>query len=308
MMEEARRKAEEKVKNYLVQNDQYIQALKTQNAEVISNIRKASDTEIALVRHQTEAQKQSIINELSALFNEKREKEQILEQLKVEIESYEKAIVKTKIRILQKFKAERELELERLAADYDEKTAEVVSAIELIQSKLNEWSGLERAAFDERVGREEIESRNKLSLGSRTVDELRELYDACGRLRLSNPTPLYKAIYEIYLRGPVKELGVKLDASGKCGIYKITNVLSGKVYVGQSVDIAERWKQHIKRGCKCDVGTLSGAGLYDAMWEDGVWNFSFCILETCERSELNAHEKFWIEHFQSNEIGYNKKA
>ena len=138
MMEEARRKAEEKVKNYLTQNDQYIQALKTQNAEVISNIRKASDTEIELMRHQVDAKKTLIANELSAILNEKREKEQILEQLKVEIESYEKAVVKTKIRILQKFKAERELELERLAADYDEKTAEVVSAIELIQSKLNE--------------------------------------------------------------------------------------------------------------------------------------------------------------------------
>jgi group I intron endonuclease len=111
-------------------------------------------------------------------------------------------------------------------------------------------------------------------------------------LRLSNPVPLYKAIYEIYLRGVVKDLGVRLDVVGKCGIYKITNVVSGKVYVGQSVDVAERWKQHIKRGTKCDVGTLSGAGLYEAMWEDGIWNFSFCLLEECERSELNTHEKF----------------
>lgn len=270
MMEEARRKAEEKVKNYLTQNDQYIQALKTQNAEVISNIRKASDTEIELIRHQVDAKKTLIVNEVSALLNEKNRLEEILLQLKGEISDYEKAIIQTKIRILQKFKAERELELERLSADYDKKTAEVVSAIELIQSKLSEWSGFERAAFDERVGREESESRNKLSLSSRTVDELRELYGACDKLRLSNPVPLYKAIYEIYLRGVVKDLGVKLDVVGKCGIYKITNVVSGKVYVGQSVDVAERWKQHIKRGTKCDVGTLSGAGLYEAMWEDGI--------------------------------------
>jgi hypothetical protein len=59
-------------------------------------------------------------------------------------------------------------------------------------------------------------------------------------MKLANPVPLYKAIYEIYFRGPVKELGVKLNAAGVCGIYKITNVVNGKVYVGQSVDIAER--------------------------------------------------------------------
>lgn len=124
---------------------------------------------------------------------------------------------------------------------------------------------MERAAYEERIGREESENRNKLSLASRSINELRELYNACEKLHLSNPTPLYKAIYELYLRGPVKDLGVKLGATGQCGIYKLTNVVNGKVYVGQSVDIAERWKQHIKRGCKCDVGTLAGAGLYEAM-------------------------------------------
>lgn len=59
-------------------------------------------------------------------------------------------------------------------------------------------------------------------------------------MRLANPTPLYKAIYEIYFRGPVKDLGVRLNAVGVCGIYKITNTVSGKTYIGQSVNIAER--------------------------------------------------------------------
>lgn len=99
---------------------------------------------------------------------------------------------------------------------------------------------MERAAYEERVGREANEERGKLALGSRIIEELRELYGACEKLKLANPTPLYKAIYELYFRGPVKELGVSLGAVGKCGIYKVTNVVNGKVYVGQSVDIAER--------------------------------------------------------------------
>jgi hypothetical protein len=138
MMEEARRKAEEKVKNFVAQNDNYIKALKAQNSEVILNIRKASETEIALLRHQADVERQMIANEVSALLNEKSRLEELLSQLKGEISDYEKTVIQTKIRILQKFKAERELELERLTADYDKKTAEVVSAIELIQSKLNE--------------------------------------------------------------------------------------------------------------------------------------------------------------------------
>ena len=57
---------------------------------------------------------------------------------------------------------------------------------------------------------------------------------------MANPTPLYKAIYELYLKGVVKDLGIRCGAVGKCGIYKITNVVNGKTYIGQSVDIAER--------------------------------------------------------------------
>lgn len=30
-----------------------------------------------------------------------------------------------------------------------------------------------------------------------------------------------------------------------CGIYKITNKVNGKIYIGQSVDIEGRWKGHM---------------------------------------------------------------
>jgi hypothetical protein len=39
-----------------------------------------------------------------------------------------------------------------------------------------------------------------------------------------------------------------------------------------------------------------------------VWNFTFQLLEECAKEDLNAREKFWINYFQSNEIGYNRKA
>lgn len=225
-----------------------------------------------------------------------------------DIKDYEKQRIATKKHILQQYKVERERELSRLIQEYDELEKTTKDAIDLIKLRMDEWSSIERSAYEERESRENAEKRNRLVLSERSIGELKELYEACGKLKLANPQPLYKAIYELYLRGPVKDLGVRVASGGICGIYKITNVLNGYVYVGQSVDIAERWKQHIKRGCRCDVGTLSGAGLYEAMWENGVWNFSFQVLEECPKDQLNAHEKIWIEHFQSNEIGYNKRT
>lgn len=202
-------------------------------------------------------------DEISSLV---RERDSLVKTL----EEYEKTAVLTKKRILQKAKYERESQLAELNATYQELMDETTAAISLIKAKLAEWSNAERIAYEERMGREETAKLNRLGLSELSMEELVELFSACKKLRLANPVPLYKAIYEIYFRGPVKELGVKLGVVGVCGIYKITNVVSGKVYVGQSVDIAERWKQHIKRGTKCEVGTLAGAGLYEAMFVDGV--------------------------------------
>jgi len=80
------------------------------------------------------------------------------------------------------------------------------------------------------------------------------------------------------------------------GIYRITNLLDGKCYIGQSVDIAERFRQHIK--CGLGIDTPNNI-LYKAMLQDGVENFAFEVLEECERSALNTQEVYWIDYYKS---------
>ena len=68
----------------------------------------------------------------------------------------------------------------------------------------------------------------------------------------------------------------KKDAVDKVsGIYKITDLVTGKSYIGQSVDIKERLKTHIKTGLSSSISTNK---LYQAMKKDGVENFTFEIL------------------------------
>lgn len=91
-----------------------------------------------------------------------------------------------------------------------------------------------------------------------------------------------------------------------CGIYKITNLINGKVYIGQSNDIYKRWKEH-KRISKVSE---SGSLLYRAFKKYGIENFSFEILEKCEPKDLDEREIFYIKKFNSyvggNEgYGYN---
>lgn len=69
--------------------------------------------------------------------------------------------------------------------------------------------------------------------------ELRELNEAIVKLR--NPMPFRKAIYEIYYKNKVNDLVLRVIGRAKVqGIYKITHIESEKSYVGQSVDVGNR--------------------------------------------------------------------
>jgi group I intron endonuclease len=76
-------------------------------------------------------------------------------------------------------------------------------------------------------------------------------------------------------------------------------------YVGQAVDVASRWKQHIKRGVGAEAPTRNK--LYPAMAELGVENFTFELLEECERDKLDSQEDYWQEFYHAKDFGYSIK-
>ncbi len=87
------------------------------------------------------------------------------------------------------------------------------------------------------------------------------------------------------------------------GIYKITNQNNQKCYIGQSVNIAERWKTHAKHGLGIDAPANNK--LYSDMMKEGIWNFSWELLKECPKEKLNEEERFFIDLYQSNDYGYN---
>ena len=86
-------------------------------------------------------------------------------------------------------------------------------------------------------------------------------------------------------------------------IYKITNTINGKVYIGQTRrTLAVRWNQH--KTCS----RTYGFPLYAAMRKYGVENFICECLQECTAEELDALEIYWMNHFNAYEKGYNAKA
>ena len=87
-----------------------------------------------------------------------------------------------------------------------------------------------------------------------------------------------------------------------CGIYKITNLVNKKVYVGQSINIIIRWKDHIRT---LNNGNSHSVLLQRAWDKYGQENFVFEILELCSEDELDELEIKYISFYDSINNGYN---
>lgn len=90
-----------------------------------------------------------------------------------------------------------------------------------------------------------------------------------------------------------------------CGIYKITNKQNGHCYIGQSVNIEERWRVHRSTGRNTNHENKNYP-LYRAIYLYGLDNFEFSIIEECSKEELNQKEEYWISYYNSFEDGYNQ--
>lgn len=85
------------------------------------------------------------------------------------------------------------------------------------------------------------------------------------------------------------------------GIYKITNKINNKIYIGKSTDIEKRWKYHISH---YNYEREYNKPLYKAFRKYGVENFSFEIIEEC-LLDIDEKEKYWINFYNSYKNGYN---
>ena len=102
----------------------------------------------------------------------------------------------------------------------------------------------------------------------------------------------------------------KLKASLKdllpiCGIYKITNIQTGRVYIGQSKDVLARWKEHI-------ADLLKQRHHNKLLTEDfnnyGLISFVAELLQECEPEELLHLEAMYIREYQKLAGVYNFPA
>lgn len=93
-------------------------------------------------------------------------------------------------------------------------------------------------------------------------------------------------------------------------IYKLTNKINNKIYIGKANDVKIRWNSHIKSSFK-ESNHSYNYPIHCAIRKYGADNFNVEIIDTAETTkEINEKEKYWINKYNSrnNDIGYNLAA
>lgn len=84
-------------------------------------------------------------------------------------------------------------------------------------------------------------------------------------------------------------------------IYKWTNTINGKVYIGQTVRPEIRYKRHLDDAFKND----SQYHFHRALRKYGTDAFTYEVIETVPVAELDEKEVYWIAYYDSYRNGYN---
>ena len=189
--------------------------------------------------------------------------------------------------------------------EFELKIQQIREERESVENQLSQIKTVYEAATAARIREKEDQTKRmfyQLQIPKTQISDMTKLEE--WKRELNDPSIVSKIIWSSYVIKPASDLCNRvLGTSAVCGIYKITNILTGDIYIGQSVNVADRWKNHIKCGLGIDASSTNK--LYNNMQEYGVWNFTFEILQKCSRDKLNEKERFWIEMYQSNKVGLN---
>ena len=161
---------------------------------------------------------------------------------------------------------------------------------------------------------------NEAILRQRAIDEQQDFYRVCLsefaiedikllqeiRQKLHTSDNLNKLIYDVYVSKSVTEMVKRvLQGAAPSGIYKITRLKTGEVYIGKSTNVKDRWVQHCKT--VYGAGTIAHSILHTTMAKDGLEQFTFELVEEVPKDKLTEREKYWINFYGSKKYGLNER-
>ncbi len=93
-------------------------------------------------------------------------------------------------------------------------------------------------------------------------------------------------------------------------IYKITNQINGKIYIGKTLNSnpLNRWAKHLSIAKHKTTRNYTYQVIHKAINKYGKENFTFEVIEKCPQESVGLErEKYWIEYYKSNIGKYGSK-
>lgn len=203
------------------------------------------------------------------------------------------------------YEKEYDMYKDALETSYSNRQLELIRELDEVQKDLDSIKATRAAAIQAQTREKEIEEKLSFYCLNIAETELRDISVLESiKSKLINPRILSMLIWQTYWQKPLNRLIVNVvGTSIKTGIYKITNIKTKECYIGQAINISDRFKQHCKFACGID--TPAGNKLYKAMQEYGIQNFSWEVLEEVPPATLNEKEDYYIQLYDAVNFGYN---
>ena len=189
---------------------------------------------------------------------------------------------------------------------YSEKINDLIIARDEVRAEVNDMEAKRNAmieAFKREQELEEQETYHKIALDSNTIEDIDFIRQTLDKMHCKNIVA--KVVWEELLQTPTKEMLDRVVGKEKVsGVYRIAHIPSKRSYIGQAADIRARLTQHVKG--TLGIQSIADQRVHHAMAETGIQNWTFEVLELCEKEMLNSREKYYIGLYESNVYGYNQ--
>lgn len=123
--------------------------------------------------------------------------------------------------------------------------------------------------------------------------------------KVQHPDIISKLVWAEYVKPYMDDTFKRVGIEDKPGIYKITNINTGKPYIGKSTNIKKRLQDHFKSAV--GIQSIADQTVHHALLKEGLWNWSIEYIIYCDKDQLGELEKYYINFFKTQEFGYNRK-
>lgn len=188
---------------------------------------------------------------------------------------------------------------------FDKRVELLNSEMKSIQDDLNNLKATRAAAHEALLKEQEVKDNKdnyRLIIPEAEKRDIKLLNSI--KKELISERPVNMIIWQTYYSKRANELCSRiLGTKPVTGIYKITEISTEKCYIGQSKNIKERFRDHMK--CGLGIDTPNGNKLYQAMLNSSIEDFTFELIEECNENDLDEKERYFIELYEAYDYGFN---